>query len=134
MVIFAKTVKSIDELNGTFGYTCDKVCQIMKPILENNIFETYEDWVGWALRTCIEDIPSPFSINYPSGFSLNLNPNFFTLRFPNSFAIGVRINARKEISYEVSITFFNEPKFLEHTSEYESMINNLWKVKDIKKK
>lgn len=134
MVIFAKNAKTIEEINSIFNDSCDKVWYTMKPILENNIFENYEDWVRWALKTCMEEIPSPFSINYPSSFSLNLSPNFFTLKIPNSFAIGIRVNARKDVSYEVTITFFNEAKLLENTNEYKAMIKNGWKIKDVNKK
>lgn len=135
MVIFTKNAKTIEEVNAIFDNSCGRVWHDMKVIIENNIFNTYEDWVKWALNTCMEAIPSPFSIDYPAGYNLNLSPNFFTLKIPNRFGVGIRVDTRKgNISYEVSIIFFNEAKLLENTEEYKAMIKNGWKVKDLKKK
>lgn len=135
MVIFTKNAKTIEEVNAIFGDSCSRVWHDMKIILENNNFNVYEDWVAWALKTCLEEIPSPFSIDYPAGYNLNLSSNFFTLKIPNRFGVGIRVNAyRGNVSYEVSIIFFNEAKLLENTAEYKAMIKNGWKVKDYKKK
>lgn len=135
MTIFAKTVKDIDDVLSIFDNTCHIVCNRMKSAMENYAINRYDDWVCWALKTCIDNTPSPFSTEYPGGlYSLNVGPNFFNIRFPSSFAFGIRVNNRKDVSYEVTITFFNEPVFIENTPNYKSMIKNGWKVKDIKKK
>lgn len=130
-MIMTKVFNTIEEVNSCFTETCSQVASTMTQIVEEQNFSTYDDYVRWALNKCSLNAPSPFSEDFPSCYSLNVGPTYFTIRIPNKFGVGIRVLlGRKNISYEVSILFYNNENIIKESSYYENMIDNGWKVKE----
>ena len=134
MVIFSKEFKTIEEVNESFKTSCSIVeKEIYNLVVSNNKFERYEDYVEWVLHTCNENLPTPFSTEYPYEFGLHLTPNSFNIRYPRNFGFGIKVIAKKNsFLYIVSVTFYNDKKFVEATNEYKQMVENGWKIVDFK--
>ena len=134
-MILCKVFDSIEEVNKCFEKSCSQVSDVMCDIVENNEFKSYNDYAKWAINTCSEALPTPFAIEFPACFSLSIGPTYFNIRFPNAFGLGIRVNlGRKNISYEVTITFFNSDTLVAESDYYREMIDNEWKVKEFKHK
>ena len=141
MVIFSKMLTSIEDVNDFIKNSCITVEEALLPATiysDNkemfNNFKTYEDWVDWALTTCREEIPTPFSIDYPSCYNLTLGNNYFTIKHKKGFGFGIKVDNKKgHVSYEVSIVFYTDERLIKETAQYKSLINNHWDIKDIKK-
>lgn len=130
MLILSKTADTIEQVKQEFQDCCPYVGLDMQLIHMNNYIKTYEDYVEWALKTCLEDIPTPFSMQYPNCFGINLGSNYFTLRIPNKFGIGIKVNKRKKVYYEMDVIFYNEEEFIIDNKEVKHMIEDKgWKVK-----
>lgn len=137
MVIVTKSVKTIEEVNAIFDNSCTPVLNGVKPILEANNFETYEDWVNWALDTMKENVPSPNSFTYPNTYTLSLMQSCFTITIPNMFGFGIAIDnagTANEV-YRVDILFYKNPKLVEQSSYYKELMDNGWarKLKEVPK-
>lgn len=96
----------------------------------STVFATYDDFVKWAIEVVRRDIPSPFNISYPSCYGLNVGPNFFTLKFPGNFGVGVKVDSDKNgINFELNAIFYGNDKFTVETDRYRNLLVNGWKVK-----
>lgn len=130
MVYFNKTVANIDEIIPTLEKSCDMVWKNLKQTLEGKTFESYDEWVAWALQTCSENIPSPFSMEFPNCYGLTLGSSYFTLHFPNNFGIGIKAVPGKEgYKYSVDVVFRKEESQIKDSVVYKSLISNGWKIK-----
>ena len=130
MLILSKYVDSIEEAKQELQDSCRFVGSYMLSVHNNNHIETYNDYVEWAIDTCKENLPTPFSMEYPSCYGLNLGPNYFTLRIPNKFGIGIRVNKRKKISYDLDIIFYNDEDFIKTNPDVKYMTEvREWKIK-----
>ena len=138
MIIFTKVLDNINEVTDILSDS-DKSCDCVSDFFNTMMTEyeggyvhyTYDDYVKWALNICLDNPPSPFSVN-PNTYGLNLNSNYFTLKTPNGFGIGIRINNRKgSVNYEVSILFYGDQAVLESTEDYKNLSRNEWKKKEL---
>ena len=135
MIILEKNFNSLESVKSTL-ITFPAIAQSMYmympliPTMRDDSECEYEDFVIWAIKTVQNNIPSPFSISYPSCYGLNIGSNFFTLRFPCNYGIGIKINSNKsEIDYEVNFIFYGNEKFVSTSKEYKTLINSGWTVK-----
>ena len=133
MVIFTKTVDDIKDVYEIVK-SCDLIgCNLIFDAANSNTFKKYEDYVKWALQVVENNIPSPFSVKYPSCFGLNVGSNYFTIRMPFNVGFGINVvKTKKSIMYEISIIFFTDERFIKDSEDYKFMIDNGWSIKERK--
>ena len=139
MVILNKTIDNISELNNIIPNTpaCGGLYQDMKHIISSCIGDnaletrlTYQHLVTYALDTCMRNIPNPFSSS-SAYYGLNLGDDYFTLRYPNKTAFGIKVVPIKgNIKYEVSLVFYNNTCFIESSDDYKDLLSNGWSAKE----
>lgn len=117
-------------VDNTLTSDCESSDRTYNPIDISTVFATYDDFVKWAIEVVAKDIPSPFNISYPSCYGLNLGPNFFTLKFPGNFGIGIKVDSDKNgINFELNAIFYGNDKFVVETARYRNLLVDGWKVK-----
>ena len=144
MIILEKNFEDIASVKETLSkipeigrYMNKYICSLYtdKPNPTDDFFNSYDEFVEWALDLTIKNIPSPFSISYPSCFGVNVGSNFFTLRFPGNYGIGIKVDCNKNtIKYEANFIFYGNDRFITETKEYKTMLANGWTIKPNKHK
>lgn len=97
-------------------------------------FDTYDQFVKWAIYVIENNYPSPFSLGYPNSmYTLKLDKDNFLITFPNGIGFGITVGVLdKSIVYNVDIVYkcdsMNQILFMEN-DVYKSAIKNGWESK-----
>lgn len=97
-------------------------------------FDSYDQFVDWAICVVQMNRPSPFSLEYPNAMhTLHLNKDNFVITFPNNIGFGIIVAVREgSIVYDVDIiyngTYANQTLFKEN-DVYKTAIKNKWEYK-----
>lgn len=137
MIILSRIVSEKDgkenvmsRIASAYLDSCDLVKDTMESIIQDEIPESYEDWVAIVLDMCLDKIPTPFCLGgFASQYNLSLGADYFSLRIPYKFAFGMKIIIGDDgnNSYKLSIVFYGDNNaFIKNTNEYKDMIDKGW--------